>query len=208
MEGRLFFEIPDDQEVMAKLVEAVPSNWSWVDGELCAPKTLVALGQVEENTGFALQRFHNIHPTIIGGYDQNEGKDRKPNLYAMMVEQRLTGFIRFDEAGYSTYLISIELTKRIAAGFLRRGYRGRLHFFRGCYHNNKYDNPARCELIFKPWHGAPACHEEAGSQPACVKLEWNDRYNGKEDDITPIVAMCRSLNLREYVPKTPTLIIF
>ncbi len=208
MRGKLFFEIPDDQEVRVKLVEVIPSNWSWVDGGLYAPKNLVASGQVEENTGFAMERFHSIHPTIIGSYDptiigsydQDEGKRGKPNLFAIMVEQKLPGFIEFDEAGYNSHIVTFELAKRVVVGFLRKGYRGSLCFFRGCYDNNKYDNPARCELIFEPWHGAPVCREEAGEQPARVKLEWESRYYGKEEDIAPIVAECRSLNLREYEP--------
>lgn len=203
MRGELFFEIPDDQEVMVKLIEAVPPNWSWVDGGLHAPKTLVASGQVEKNTGFAVERFHNINPTIIGSYNQNEGKRGKPNLFAIMVEQKLPGFIKFDEAGYDTHhIVTLELAKRIAVGFLRKDYRGSFRFFKGCYNNSKYDNPARCEMIFEPWHGAPVYREEAGSQPARVKLEWESRYYGKEDDIAPIVAVCRSLNFREYVPTT------
>ena len=203
MRGELFFEIPDDQEVMAKLVEAVPSNWSWVDGGLHAPKILIASGQVEENTGFAVERFHSIHPTIVGSYDRNEGKRGKPNLFAIMVEQKLPGFIRFDEAGYDAHIVTLELAKRVAVGFLRKGYRGGLHFYRGCYDNSKYDNPARCGIIFEPWHGAPMRREEAGAQPARVKLEWESRYYGKEEDITPIVAVCRSLNLHEYAPAAP-----
>lgn len=204
MRGELFFEIPDDQEVVVKLVEAVPSNWSWVDGGLHAPKVLVASGQVEENTGFAVERFYSINPTIIGNYDRNEwGKQEKPNLFAIMVEQKLPGFITFNEAGYDEHNIIFELAKRIAIGFLRKGYRGRLRFYQGCYNNKKYDNPARCEMIFKPWHGAPIYREEAGPQPARVKLEWESCYYGKEEDIAPIVAVCRSLNLREYVPTAP-----
>lgn len=204
MKGELFFEIPDDQEVMVKLVEAIPPNWSWVDGSLHAPKNLVSSGAVQENTGFAVERFHSIHPTIIGSYDRSEGKREKPDLFAIMVEQKLPGFINFDEAGYDAHIVTLELAKRVAVGFLRKGYRGCLCFYRGCYDNSKYANPARCSMIFDSWHGTPISREEAGAQPARVKLEWEGRYYGKEEDIAPIVAVCRSLSLREYVPMAPT----
>lgn len=201
MRGELFFKIPDDQEVMVKLVEAVPANWSWVDGALDAPKNLVASGQVEENTGFVLRRFHSIQPTIIGSYDRNKGEWGNPDLFAIMVERKLPGFISFNEAGYNSCIVTLELAKRIAVGFLRQGYCGGLHFYSGCCDNNKYDNPARCSLIFEPWDGVKEmCREEAGPQPARVKLEWDSQYYGKEEDIAPIVAVCRSLNLHQYVP--------
>lgn len=187
---------------MVKLVEAVPENWSWVDGGLYAPRILVESEQVEEHTGFVLERFHSIHPTIIGSYDQTMGRSRKPNLFAIMVEQRLPGFIRFIEAGYGAD-ITLELAKRVTVGFLRRGYRGGLHFFERCCNNHKYDNPARCSMIFEPWQGAPLCLEEAGLQPARVKLEWKSHYYGKQEDVAPVVAVCRSLNLRQYVPVAP-----
>ncbi len=197
MSDKLFFEIPDDQEIMVKLVEAIPSNWLWVDGELRASKVLVASGKVEENTGFVVQRFHSVQPTIIGGYNRNEKKCWNPNLYAIMVERKLPGFIRFDEAGYSSPSITLELAKQIAVGFLRKGYRGSLSFYRDCYNNIKYDNPALCEIVFESWHGASKSRAEIGSQSAHIKLEWESRYSGKEDDIAPIVDVCRFLNLRD-----------
>jgi hypothetical protein len=200
MSGKLLFEIPDDQEIMAKLVEAVPSNWSWVDGWLYASDAIIASRQVEEHTGFDLQRFHSINPTITGSYDGDKGKRRKPNLLAIIVDQKLPGFIKFDEAGYGADIVTLELAKRIAISFLRKGYRGGLHFYSGCYDNSKYSNPARCSLIFEPWDGAPIEREEAGAQPARVKLEWESRYRGKEETIAPIVAVCRAFNLCEYTP--------
>ena len=200
MKGELFFEIPDDQEVMAKIVEAVPLSWSWIDGGLRAPSSMVASGQVEENTGFTLQRFHSIHPTIIGRYAGGKNERERPNLFAIMVEQKLPGFISFNEAGYDADIITLELAKSVAVGFLRKGYRGGLYFYKDCYDNRKHDNPAYCEIIFQPWQGAPICQEEAGAQPSRVKLRWESRYGGKEEDIAPIVAVCRSLGLSKYTP--------
>ncbi len=200
MESELFFEIPDDQEVMVKLIEAMSLEWHWVDGGLHAPESLITSGQADGDTGFMVERFHSIHPTIVGSFVDG-GKRKKPNLFAIMVEQKLPGFIRFDEAGYDADVVTLELAKRIATGFLRRGYRGRLLFFRNCHNNNKYDNSARCEMNFEPWHGAPVCGREAGPQPARVKVEWNGRYRDSEEEVAPIVAVCRSLGLREYVPQ-------
>lgn len=199
MSGKLFFEIPDDQEVMVKLVEAIP-RWAWIDGELEAPGNLISSGLAENNTGFALECFHNIHPTIIGSYDWAIGRRGDPNFFAIMVEQKLPGFVRFDEVGYYDGPITFELAKSIAIGFLQKGYRGQLHFYKGCYGNDKYNNPAYYGMTFESWHGAPILGEEAGTQPARVKLEWDNRYRGKKEDLAPIITACRLLNLREYEP--------
>lgn len=201
MDGKLFFKIPNDPEIMAKLVEAIPSNWLWVDGSLRAPRILVDAGQVEENTGFAIARFHDINPTIVAGYDDvNHRKIRTPNLFAIMVEGKLPGFVSFNEAGVDHDFVTLELAKKIAIGFISKGYLGWLNFYRDFHHNSKYDNSAQCSMALNSWHGPPVMKEEAGLQPARIKLEWSNSYDGQED-IEPIAAMCRGLNLREYMPE-------
>src|SRR5262245_47371217 len=112
--GQLFFKIPEDQGVMTKLVEAVPSSWLWVDGGLSPCKALIESGQVEQGTGFMVERFHSIHPTIVGTWNQTHSRRNQPNLYAMMVEQKLPGFVQFEKAGYERDTITLELAKRLA----------------------------------------------------------------------------------------------
>ena len=190
----LYFEIPDDSEVMVRLVESVPSKWSWIDGSLHASDALVASGVVAGKTGFELSRFHTIHPTIVGS------SKMKADLYAIMVEQKLPAFIRFNEAGYGGEPVTMELSKKVIMAFLRKGYRGWLHFSAGCYDNNKDQNPARCDFAFEKWEGAPFQREESGKQPARLKLGWTEEYCGKARDIEPILSLCRTLNLRQYGP--------
>lgn len=203
MNETLFFEIPDDQEVMTKLVESVPSSWSWVNGYLHAPKNLRAAGLVQENTGFILERFHDIHPTIVGDYDGNEGRRKRPDLYAIMVEQKLPSFVAFEHAGFDdSRFLTLALAKRIAIGFLKKGYRGGLRFYSDCYDNKEFDNPAHCNLVFMPREGAPAFNEP-GPQPSRIKVGWDKRYGGKEEDIAVILSVCRGFNLREYIPQRP-----
>jgi hypothetical protein len=201
--AELFFEIPDDCEVMAKLIGAVPSSWAWVDGCLWAPPELVASKEAIEDTGFSLSRFHTIHPTIRGKDVFIEGQGwtkTNPNLMAILVERKLPGFIVFEEAGYQEPLITMELSKQIAIAYVRKNYGGHLSFYKDCYRNSKYDNPAKCLLTLQPWQGPPISGKEAGDQPARARLEWESRYGGKEKDIEPIIAVCHELNLREYSP--------
>lgn len=196
MGDRLFFEIPEDPEVMVILVRAVPSNWSWVDGGLYAPQDSIVSGAAKEDTGFAVKRFFSIRPTIVGGYSK-KGKRSKPDLFAIMVKQKLPGFVHFEEAGFDKDEVTLETAKQIAVGFLKKGYRGCLCFYKDYYNNSKYNNPAYCDMTLEPWHGTG---EEVGLQPARMKLEWDDRYSGKEEDIATIVTVCYSLGLRKYVP--------
>lgn len=197
MSKKLFFEIPNDQEVKAKLVETMPNDWTWVNGILRAPEDLVFSGQVASDTGIAIQRFHDIHPTIIGER-KPEGEGRlKPDLLAILVDRKLPSFIRFDEAGYNPYIVTMELAKRVAVAYLKRGYRGNLNFYKGCHDYSATDNDGRCYIAFEPWNGAPCMHEEEGHQPARIRLEW---FYDRIDCVESIIAICRSLNLREYEP--------
>ena len=197
-----FFEIPDDDEVKVKLVEAIPDNWSFLDGQLNAPKSAINAGLVQEDTGFAVARFHSIKPTIIGRYDQKVQGRVEPNLFAIMVDGKLPGFVSFDEAGLEARSkgdIKMALSKRIVIGFIRKGYLGGLHFYSDCISNNKYYNPARCDMAFQPWDAGPLYDGECGPQPARIKLSWADTSRG-QIDIDPLRGICLSLGLRQYEP--------
>lgn len=173
------FEIPGNQEAVVKLIESIPLDWAWLDGALNAPENLVKSGSAEKATGFYIGRFHSIKPTVIGVPEE------KPDLYAIIVGRKLPGFVLFEEAGFEDkFLITLKLAKNIVIGFIRKGYTGRLHFYKGYRDNNKFDNPARCEIVFN-------------SKGSYISLEWNSNYGGREEHIEPIVKVCGSLGLKE-----------
>jgi len=186
MKSELFFEIPNDVEIMVKIIEAIPSDWAWIDGMLVAPKDLIDSGSAKENTGFTLKRFHDIGPTIIGSYNKERNERNHPDLYAIMVEHKLPGFVTFDEAGYECDIATFEVAKRIASGFVRKGYLGSLCFFQDCYANRKHQNPASCWISFKIRK---------------VEIKWHGNYGGKEESVAPIITVCRSLKLKEHAPE-------
>jgi len=200
MEWQTFFEIPDCSKTMSQLIEAMPSNWGWVDGTLYAPKELIVSGQVAQDTGFAMQRFHSIKPTIIGGWDSAKGgaERKKPDLFALVVEGKLPGFVSFEEAGYGDTTVSLALAKRIAAGMIGKGYRGALYFYKDCRNNHKFDNSAACSLELRPWDGTHWGSVEGGKQLPRIRVEWHAFCGGKKEDVASIIAACRSFNLREY----------
>lgn len=167
MNSDFFFEIPEDSEIMTKLVQAVPSDCGgWIGGQLNAPKfvNLSISEPVEINTGFLLER----------ACVSIKGNNIKPNFLAIMLEQKLPGFISFHGVECS------ELVKQIIVGFLRKGYRGGLQFYLDGYNKHTKNGPALCEINF---------------EPSGLMLQCADTDSGKS-----IVATCRSLNLHEYVP--------
>lgn len=198
--GKMFFEIPDNQEIMVKLVGAIPDSWSWVDGSLTAPETLIKDGKVAERTGFAIQRPHTIYPTIVGEYNPTIHGRELGDLFAIIVEQKLPGFIRFDEAGYIKREISLALAKRIATSFIQKGYRGHLCFYSGHYGEYKFPNPCRCDMALGGWYGAPFLNEESGEQPGRIKIEW-DGNRWTEEQANVFVALCKELKLTQYEPQ-------
>ena len=197
MPGKLYFEIPEDSEVMARLVESIPNDWSWVDGTLDASRAPIDAGEVLKNTGLLCDRF-SINRLVVP-----RDRKEKADLFGILVDRKRPGFVSFREAGYDSHDFPLVLAKQFAAAFLNMAYRGWLTFFLNDYDNNKYDNGARCNFTFQPWTGASMCgmNEEVGPQPPRVKLEWNENYGGQPLDISPIESVCRELGLKEYTPK-------
>jgi hypothetical protein len=190
--GQVFyFEIPPQKEAMAWLVEAIPNAWQWVDGYLSAPEGL----DVARETGFQLSRYSSA-PNIVAP------TGKVPDFLGIMVLRKPPAFMCFEEAGYESKSVPVELVKKIAVEFLLMSYSGHLTFFKSCHRNSKYENSARCSMIFQSWGGAPFQRPEDGEQPARVKLEWSRVNRGSLEDIEPILKVCRSLGLREYVPES------
>jgi hypothetical protein len=188
MPGKRFFEIPDNPQIVAALVAAIPSNWRWVEGTLNAPNSLLSSGEALADTNLWLSRFHTINSTIRGVRTENETKP--PNLFGILLEHKLPGSVRFDEAGLDAHTpadITLSLAKKFAIAFIAKGYRGDLVFFSNAYRNYMYNNPERCSIDF---------FGEIGQ----VKIEWDENYGGNEKNIESFVATCKSLELRERQP--------
>lgn len=192
MSEKTLFALPDSSEVLAELVRAIPSNWSWVDGRLDPPQALVESGKVARRAGFRISRF-SINQIIIGLWNQAERRTDPPDLEEILISGKLPTFINFDEAGFETSYPNLEFAKRFAAHHLLIGYRGWLDFSAGCYDNTKHENPASCRLNFlrdKPHQDTVNWQGEA---------EWDARYGGKPERLEPILAACRRLGLLQAI---------
>lgn len=196
-----FFEIPNDRDAMVRLLEAIPSRWSQVNGELHAPHVLVDLGHVQQDTGWVIDQFHALHPRMVGRRRSKGIPYDKPNVYAITVEQKLAGFVYFDGAGQGAAgnAVTVQEVKELAVGFVKQGFRGDLQFLL-LASGWKYEMKAQCELHLESWRGTSCFQEEVGEQPAHLKVAWDERWDGKEEDILSILETCHELNLREFTP--------
>lgn len=197
--NEMYFEVPDDPEVMAKLVEAMP-DWQMLDGSLWTPQPLIDSGEALEKTGIVLSRFHSIRPTLQGMADGGMVSGLNPtDLFAVLVDNKKPGFILFDEAGYQERVVTMELSKKFAAAFLRKGYRGRLNFYRDCDDDDKFRNSARCTLAFS----SPGNVPNPKFKVPWVSVEWDPAFSEEYLGVSQILSVCRTCALLERVVTPP-----
>ncbi|WKZ29298.1 MAG: hypothetical protein QY323_01050 [Patescibacteria group bacterium] len=182
--------MPDDSEALARVIEAVPQEWSWVDGRLGPPQALVENGQVARTAGYFIGRFHSIHPTIQGPWNHKERRSDRPDLCEILIEHKLPLFIAFDEAGFQERTMHLGAAKKIAAHHVRFGYRGWLFWYVGWDDDDKYRNEARCEMHFS--------RQENEAKNWLVELAVLPRFGGKPEALTPLLEACRALGLKEF----------
>lgn len=182
---RFVFALPDHDLSLACLIRAVPDGWSWVDGYLQAPASMVESGEASRNIRISLRRFaeHGFE-LFSNGRDKETGQVIHPDLHAFLFERKRPIIVAFDEAGFMrTGGLTLGGMKHIAASFVGMGYRGHLHFFSDCRNNNKYDNPARCELwmVDGDWK---------------IMLAYDELHGGRVEDLTDLRNACNRLKLR------------
>lgn len=189
-----FFEIPGEHfGIMKHLIESIPDDWEWVDGRLHATKETV---NVAFGMEFRISRSNDSRPVLVMTGDSLLDYD------SVIIEGRHPEFFSFEEVPYQSRRgYTMKSVKKTISSLLGLGYRGQLSFYKSDYRNSKFDNPARCNLIFQRWNGSPVLHPEQGEQPARIKIEWNEKFGGKVEDIEPIVSACHSIPLTEYDPR-------
>ncbi len=200
MSPSLFFKIPPDLAMRECLARSIPNTWSHMSGKLEAPEELIKSGLVVANTGFTIQRFRRIEPTIVGRpIPDSSGTREDADFVAIMTQGKLPGFISFHEAGFEKSIITLQVAIEIAAAFLRKGYGGRLSFVKGYIDRESFTETAGCNMQFQPWKPPYIDGEGPGMQPPRIKITW---LNPGDElaHVTSIIDVCRTLNLREYNP--------
>lgn len=189
----LIYELPKEKDKLIEIIDSIPSNWSWIDGFLSAPKELYKKDKIAKNTRLYISRWYSINPTILGAddvpFEKEYGLRKKeefviPNLFEVLCERKLFSSVSFNEAGFET-------SQKFIKYFIGLEYRGWISADRGYRDNNKYHNPERFSFSHLPKR---VFGEEL---PLHISLEWDKEYGGKKENLLQIIKKILSLNLKE-----------
>lgn len=198
-EGALMAECPDDTasavsasvtraQHVARLVAAVPDNWSDISGWLDATDPDAAW-----DTGYEFHR-HGSGVRIVArrkwtAHDKIAEVIR-PDPVALLVEQRPPGFVSFDDTGYDNnreFLVA----RALAAGFIRRGYRGWISINNGRGRKYADQKPAQVDIHLSPWSLLVDVSAPRRTVPPAIVLSWDVRHGGDLAQLEPVHAICR-----------------
>jgi hypothetical protein len=195
------FRLRRDAKSLVNLIMAVPSDWAWLDGVLWAPRRLLETGQALDSVGLKFSRFvsggvrlmSNCREMnhISGGSIPARDPEPVPDLKAVFIEQRHPGWVQFDEVGYFKHDgLSLLQFKYLAAGYAALGYQGWLHFYSGCYRDNKFDSPERCQFQFSDKPVRPGEHENYS-----LSVTHNPEFGGKEERLALLLERVKQNDL-------------
>ncbi len=184
------FALPDDAQLIRSLVAAIPDDWGWLDGCLEAPADKIADGTALDSTGLLFDRLNE--KVVTSRTPQGLETRRQPDYFALFVEDKLPGFVSFHEAGYEDRIrLTLKKAKSLADGFLMKGYRGSLNFYRDCRHNRKYSNSASVSIF---------CGDKENDigrdETPFVQVSWDEEYHGSESHVASILAICTKFELK------------
>lgn len=185
-ENKLLYELPTDNRKVAVIVDAIPSDWCWIDGFLGAPRLLYEQRRVAHNTGLLISRFYSIKPTIIGVDDvpfediytlreRNQGLI-VPQINDIVLRGKLHSSVRFDEAGFQTPQLPLSAVKELAREFILLGYKGWMSAYSAYKNNHKFDNPER--VSFTHSHTPGGTITNPSPLPPHISLKWDEKFGG------------------------------
>jgi len=179
---------------VARLVEAIPDDWSDMSGLLDSADPTALW-----DTGYEFHR-HGSGVRIVArrkwtAHDKVTEVVR-PDLTALLIEQQAPGFISFDDTGYGTNWQFLA-ARALAAGFLRQGYRGWLSINNGRRRKYADQKPAQVDLHLGTWSPFVVSGAPRRTAPPAVVLSWNERLGGELSQLEPLHAICRRA-LREW----------
>jgi len=206
-DGPLVVETIDDESALvrepvtksrycARLVEAVPDDWSDVSGSLDSTDPAAAW-----DTGYEFHRSAS-DVRIVARRRWTAGGEffravQRPDLAGLLIEGRAPGFVLFHNTGYDGDLQFL-VARSLAASFVRRGYRGWLSVNNGRGREYSHKMPAQVCFHLSPWSLLVDVSAPRRTVPPTVVLSWDERYGGSLEQLEPVHAICRRA-LREWV---------
>jgi len=142
--GEIIYELPEDVSKVIEVIEAVPSDWHWIEGTLYAPRELYDKGNIMENTRLVVP--YNEEIKVVGkedvpweevvdahscqGYFQQEGADldisqvlSEKSYSSVIIESNMNKIKKSYELDDPKKL---RLVKDLTTILLSKGYRGNI----------------------------------------------------------------------------------
>lgn len=183
LDGSLYFP---RVEYLARILEAVPDDWSDVSGLLDAPAPdSTRDGAAVSDTGYQFHRFDACVRVVA-----RAGHDSRPDLAALIAGGRPPDFVSFQETGLDAPW-QFQVAKKIAAGLLRRGYAGWLTLNNGRDREYDREKPAEVEIFLRSWRRSARVVEIPQATPPAVVLRWSEEHGGHSDQLASVEAVCR-----------------
>lgn len=183
IEEKIFTVPLHDTEFLGCILDAVPDDWSGMSGWLEAPPG----DRVARDTGYS-------YSSATGGIRlearaTNPPREIPGDPLAILIENKLPGFISFNRVGYWSRNEEFRLAKRLAASFVRRGYSGWLQFdFSRSKHMNQRSAWLRLEL--QGWR--PTAAPRSNKRPPSAILGYNLSLGGSLENLAPLLRVCQS----------------
>ncbi len=217
--GKLIYELPEDINKVAKIVEAIPSDWYTLNGVLFATRELYEKGQVAKNLSLVVSGSEPRRPYIVGRCDDpqkwwTEVKEISrececmPEIADIALRNKLFSSVHFDKIGCEAYSYHpgyicnifplLSPMKELAAGLIRVGYDGYLSASNAYHTNYGYVMPD--EFCLKYFHDVDYAGRLEGlqyySRQSRITLEWYNACGGRKEDFDEIVNVFDSLGLK------------
>ncbi len=195
------FKLREGQDVRQALVEAIPSNWRFMNGSVWAPDSMCGPESgIAAHSGYRINRSPSapmLHAFAAPGQTKlNSDEALKQAFEDLVLKQKKPAFIHFNEAGWYKEPFSLSFCKEVMQAYVARGY----HTSFAVTSSHKDDDYGswreEYHLCPKPWEVHEVCREGKPYPPA-ILLEWQEKEGGTWEKLEPIAAACRSIGLEE-----------
>ncbi len=192
MDNRLAYIVPKGREsIFREIVNAIPSDWGYLEGNLWHPEELRRRGRIAENTGLYIsRRCLTEEPIIMGrlepaGPGEDHPRYHPPNLVDVFLRQKYPFDVVFDKAGFQPGHLTFRDAKEMAKEFILLGYTG----FLAAYGSSQDEWDKRIS-IWQEGHRVlrrRSFGHESIRLPPNVELEWGPECGGREEHLDGLV---------------------
>ena len=182
-------------EYAARVVEAVPADWSDVSGWLAPAR--YDDDRISRYVGYAYHRFdRDVRVSASPGAAGGDAADPRvlqlldDELVAVALGDRLPGFASFHETGFAAPR-RMAVAQRIAARLVRRGYVGWLSLNNGRGRERADGKPVEVEVRLSDWERWVSVASPRVLTPPSVVLRWREDLGGALEHLASVIEVCQ-----------------